>query len=55
MEVGSVVRLKSGGPLMTINAMRNKDGILMAWCDWFDAAEVKSGAFPVTSLESVNL
>lgn len=31
-EVGQTVRLKSGGPLMTINSI-NGDEI---WCEWFN-------------------
>ena len=50
-KVGDVVRLKSGGPRMTIaNTASNPAGIL---CTWFDQAEVKSSRFPPEALEPV--
>ncbi len=48
-KVGDVVRLKSGGPKMTIaDTTSNPAGIL---CTWFDEAEVKSARFPAAALE----
>ena len=35
MNIGTRVRLKSGGPLMTINEIEN-DGFVV--CVWFDSA-----------------
>jgi uncharacterized protein YodC (DUF2158 family) len=32
---GSVVQLKSGGPLMTVQQVADHWGTLTAWCDWF--------------------
>ena len=32
-EAGQTVRLKSGGPLMTIESINNGEE---AWCEWFD-------------------
>ena len=32
-KVGDTVRLKSGGPLMTIDQIDPQSGI---WCTWFD-------------------
>lgn len=48
MQVGSVVRLKSGGPLMTI-AGREMSGAFI--CQWFVNDELKRGSFSSESLE----
>ena len=56
---GSVVQLKSGGPLMTVEQVDKvyDNGPLSAWCDWFvqDKAPWKkeNGVFPLTSLKLV--
>jgi uncharacterized protein YodC (DUF2158 family) len=51
IKVGDVVQLKSGGPRMTVNSIGNDNGVMSAWCSWFDNKNVeKSGVFPVTSL-----
>ena len=44
---GAVVRLKSGGPNMTIDTIGN----LVATCVWFDGGERKEGVFKLASLE----
>jgi uncharacterized protein YodC (DUF2158 family) len=36
MNVGNVVILKSGGPKMTITAVRHADLGDIAFCKWFD-------------------
>ncbi len=46
-EVGDTVRLKSGGPLMTISWI-DEDEVR---CEWFVADELKSGLFQIASLE----
>jgi uncharacterized protein YodC (DUF2158 family) len=60
VEVGSVVRLKSGGPKMTVSEIGEQSlgsGTKYVWCDWFvqDKAPWKkdSGSFPLTSVELV--
>lgn len=62
IKVGDVVRLKSGGPNMTVSQVDHVGtfagpGPLSAWCDWFvaDKAPWKKdkGTFPVTSLQKV--
>ncbi|WP_163267823.1 YodC family protein [Chelativorans alearense] len=59
IKVGSVVRLKSGGPLMTVSGIDKQmyEERLSAWCDWFiqDKAPWKKehGVFPLTSLKLV--
>ncbi|MDH2383611.1 DUF2158 domain-containing protein [Bradyrhizobium sp. CER78] len=39
-KAGDTVRLKSGGPLMTVTAVQN-DGEL--WCEWFDKSDKPQG------------
>ncbi|MEI9425547.1 DUF2158 domain-containing protein [Mesorhizobium sp. Cs1299R1N1] len=57
--VGSVVRLKSGGPHMTVSAVDKPYGVdaLSAWCDWFIADKSpwkkEDGVFPLTSLKLI--
>lgn len=53
---GDVVRLKSDGPLMTINSIDpNSKGISVAYCEWFNqeghAYELKHAHFSVHTLE----
>ena len=48
MKPGDTVRLKSGGPVMTI---REIDGEYAA-CDWFNGSELKRGRFHLSQLES---
>lgn len=59
IRVGSVVRLKSGGPLMTVSEVSLGVGgsEKQAWCDWFvqDKAPWKkeNGNFPLSSLKVI--
>lgn len=46
---GTVVQLKSGGPLMTIE----KVGNTKYTCEWFLNGEVKTGYFSGTSLKEI--
>ena len=50
-EVGTIVKLKSGGPEMTIQSFSN-DGV-SAYCQWFAGKKLESGTFPEDSLEAV--
>jgi len=34
-EIGAVVRLKSGGPAMTVAYVLEEYGAWSAWCEWF--------------------
>lgn len=49
MRVGAVVRLKSGGPKMTLQAKQDE-----GWhCVWFDAkGDKQSDVFPEDTLET---
>jgi uncharacterized protein YodC (DUF2158 family) len=47
---GDTVRLRSGGPLMTVQLI-SSDGEV--WCEWFDTKqEAQSRGIKATSLES---
>ena len=47
LKVGDTVRLKSGGPLMTIESIEDKK----AFCNWFSNDELKNGTFNIETLE----
>jgi uncharacterized protein YodC (DUF2158 family) len=49
-QVGDVVRLKSGGPLMTIRVI-DKDDPADSWCHWFDGNRSCLELFPTACLE----
>lgn len=53
IQVGSVVRLKSGGPKMTVSKIHVWQGRNEAQCDWFEGTKATYGSFPLTSLEVV--
>lgn len=48
---GDVVRLKSGGPAMTIEFVNADGRVPRAMCIWFDGSTTKSGEFLLSSLE----
>ncbi|WP_447894254.1 YodC family protein [Vreelandella sp. GE22] len=49
--VGDIVKLKSGGPEMTVNApIANPRGYR---CQWFAGKKLEQGIFPGDSLEKV--
>ncbi len=58
IQPGSIVRLKSGGPAMTVNWVGQDDGPPHAYCEWFiqdQAPWKKDGAvFPLTSLKIID-
>lgn len=49
---GTIVKLKSGGPDMTIKGSANTSGTLMI-CQWFAGKKLEQGSFPLESLELV--
>ena len=57
IKPGSVVRLKSGGPLMTVTWVHEELGVCSAYCEWFvqdKAPWKKDGAlFPITSIKLI--
>jgi uncharacterized protein YodC (DUF2158 family) len=48
--MGSVVILKSGGPLMTVAAYPRFDPQIIIRCEWFDGATMCDGGFYEHSL-----
>lgn len=52
--VGAVVRLRSGGPAMTVMHLPHPKRET-AVCQWFDGSELKVGNFPMESLVLVVL
>lgn len=53
-QAGDTVKLKSGGPHMTVeHVWNNAQRVLTARCAWFDGTENKTGSFPVAGLEAV--
>lgn len=50
IAAGDVVRLKSGGPMMTVSSVAERNEKMTAWCDWFVNDEHKSNAFRVVQL-----
>lgn len=52
-EIGQIVRLKSGGPDMTIQYRETID-FPGYRCQWFAGRKLEAGVFPKQSLELVN-
>jgi uncharacterized protein YodC (DUF2158 family) len=51
-NLGDVVKLKSGGPPMTVTAMgRDAHGNPEVTCSWFNAVKPRSAAWPPEALE----
>jgi uncharacterized protein YodC (DUF2158 family) len=50
-KAGDVVMLKSGGPLMTIQTIEEKNGEMTAWCQWFEGSKTAANRFTLTSLK----
>lgn len=46
-QPGDVVKLRSGGPLMTIKFIDGGE----AYCEWFDNKDVKGSMFALPQLE----
>ena len=54
-KIGDTVRLKSGGPLMTVTEVRSdspSSGKPMVWVKWFSDSEAKQDHFPPDALEA---
>jgi uncharacterized protein YodC (DUF2158 family) len=48
---GDVVQLKSGGPKMTVSEVKQWNGSIRVWCDWFEGTKPMRDSFLQTSLE----
>jgi uncharacterized protein YodC (DUF2158 family) len=54
-KVGDVVRLKSGGALMTVSKLfKSPEGREMVQCTWFDKPKEHRAAFVIDSLEAAD-
>jgi uncharacterized protein YodC (DUF2158 family) len=52
-KIGDTVRLKSGGPLMTVTAVAKDDTkAQMVWTSWFANNRVDKGRYPASSLDA---
>lgn len=51
-ETGDVVRLKSGGPKMTVHGEKHRSSQVI--CVWFDGTERKSGSFSPKTLKKAD-
>ena len=49
LEKGMVVRLKSGGPPMTVRVVSGSQ----AYCEWFTDLDRRQGTFEIASLELI--
>lgn len=49
--VGTTVKLKSGGPDMSVKTAESNDGSIYA--QWFAGKKLEQGNFPIESLEEV--
>ena len=53
-NVGTIVKLKSGGPEMTVQReLTQSSGNNVLRCQWFASKKLESGDFPPDSLELV--
>ncbi|RKQ69582.1 uncharacterized protein YodC (DUF2158 family) [Litorimonas taeanensis] len=52
-EIGQIVRLKSGGPKMTVKKADGQDGETPIWaCQWFDRnGKLHADSFPEDMLD----
>lgn len=49
IEKGVIVRLKSGGPLMTVRSVSGS----LAYCEWFTEEHRRLGTFEISTLQEV--
>ena len=53
-QVGDVVRLKSGGPKMTVTEVgETMTGEMTVWCAWFVSTKQERGSFPLGAVERI--
>jgi|HubBroStandDraft_5_1064220.scaffolds.fasta_scaffold151335_1 uncharacterized protein YodC (DUF2158 family) len=55
IKAGDTVKLKSGGPTMTVSKLKEWKGVMEARCEWFDGNQKNEGSFPLTSLRLVDV
>jgi uncharacterized protein YodC (DUF2158 family) len=47
IKVGATVKLRSGGPVMTIGAIEDRNGMVTAVCSWFASGIHGQADFPI--------
>ena len=52
-ETGAIVKLKSGGPEMTVERPDTLNGKNSFYCQWFAGKKLERGSFPASSLVRV--
>lgn len=50
-KIGDTVRLKSGGPIMTVTAVGDRLGTPTIWVSWFDGMKPANDTFPPDALK----
>ena len=50
---GDIVRLKSGGPLMTVERLLDFVDPIQVECQWFASKKLQNGRFPPAALDRV--
>ncbi len=53
LKAGEEVRVKSGGPPMTVVKIADENGTLTAWCVWHTVQKKMEDTFPVAALVKV--
>jgi len=51
-NVGDTVQLKSGGPIMTVHSIEDRDAV---YCVWFDANKQTGATFKAAALRKVEM
>jgi uncharacterized protein YodC (DUF2158 family) len=51
LKAGSTVKLKSGGPKMTVTNVGDLRGVRSVWVSWFDENKPAHAVFPVDAVE----
>jgi uncharacterized protein YodC (DUF2158 family) len=51
IKAGDVVRLNSGGPIMTVAEVEEWKGVMRAQCHWFVGGKKQVDYFPLSSLK----
>ncbi|MFS7244457.1 YodC family protein [Rahnella inusitata] len=51
--VGDLVKLKSGGPDMTVQEIIERNDAYSYWCQWFAGRKLERGLFSQNSLDAV--
>lgn len=54
IKEGDTVRVKSGGPVMTVSSVFDEYSVMTALCSWFDGNRPETGKFPVNVLVHVD-